>query len=170
MPISYAALPGEGAGPVALSANGPAARFAAFPIPVLADPVADVGPASGLLAGLSWAAAEGADHLLTLPGDTPFPPRGLLSALRAVREKHAVAMARIDGDLRPDMALWPVAALPVLEARIAAGERALHRLAGDIAKAGGAGEAVFASPPGEPAWGVNTPEELDALRAALAQL
>lgn len=159
-------LAGEGVRRSALSANGPPERFAAFALPVLPDPVTGIGPAAGLLAGFRWAQGAGAADLLTLPGDTPFPPHGLLAGLRAARGSGPVALARIDGDRRPDMALWSVGGLAALEARIQAGERALHGLADAL----GAAIADFASPPGEPAWGVNTPEELDALRAALAQL
>ena len=47
---------------VAISANGDPARFAAFALPVLADgEFAGEGPLAGLLAGLDWAAALGAD-------------------------------------------------------------------------------------------------------------
>ena len=59
---------------LAISANGDPARFAAFGLPVLPDPVVDQGPLSGLLAGLDWAAGQGAQALLTVPADTPFIP------------------------------------------------------------------------------------------------
>ncbi|HJT06390.1 MAG TPA: NTP transferase domain-containing protein, partial [Stellaceae bacterium] len=44
---------------LALNANGDAARFAAFGLPVVADSVPDfAGPLAGVLAGLDWAAAH----------------------------------------------------------------------------------------------------------------
>ena len=42
-----------------LNANGDPARFAAFGLPVVADPLPDYpGPLAGVLAALDWAAAE----------------------------------------------------------------------------------------------------------------
>src|SRR5579875_3676841 len=67
---------------IAISANGDPARFAATGFPVLPDRAfAGEGPLAGLLAGLDWAAGQGADTLLTVPGDTPFIPSGLAAAL-----------------------------------------------------------------------------------------
>ncbi|MGH7041060.1 MAG: NTP transferase domain-containing protein [Acetobacteraceae bacterium] len=72
----------EPVGAIALSANGDPARFAAFGLPVLDDgPFAGAGPLAGLLAGLDWAASRGAATLLSVPGDTPFVPAGLVQAL-----------------------------------------------------------------------------------------
>src|SRR6476646_8739863 len=51
---------------LALNANGDPARFASFGLPVLADATDDhPGPLAGVLAGLDWAAAEGADAIVT---------------------------------------------------------------------------------------------------------
>ena len=67
---------------VAISANGDPARFAAFRRPVLPDGrFLGQGPLAGVLAGLDWAAAQGCNTLLTVPGDTPFIPSGLAAAL-----------------------------------------------------------------------------------------
>jgi molybdenum cofactor guanylyltransferase len=90
--------------PLAISANGEPARFAAFGLPVLSDGAfAGEGPLAGVLAGLGWAAALGADALLTVPGDTPFIPQGLAAAL-----SPAPACAASDGRLHPLVALWPI--------------------------------------------------------------
>ncbi len=62
------------------------------------------GPLAGLLAGLDWAAGLGADALLTVPGDTPFIPRGLAAALAP-----APACAASNGRAHHLVALWPVA-------------------------------------------------------------
>ena len=60
---------------MALNANGDPARFAAFDLPVIADSMAEFpGPLAGILAGMDWAAAEGAEHILTVAADTPFFP------------------------------------------------------------------------------------------------
>ena len=45
---------------LALNANGDAARFEAFGLPVLPDTIAGfAGPLAGVLAGLDWAAGHG---------------------------------------------------------------------------------------------------------------
>jgi molybdopterin-guanine dinucleotide biosynthesis protein A len=49
-------------GAMALNANGDPARFDAFGLPVLPDPIPGfAGPLVGVLAGLDWAAEQGAD-------------------------------------------------------------------------------------------------------------
>ena len=66
--------------------------------------------ASLLLAGVvllvlpSWAAAQGAAALLTVPGDTPFIPRGL-----AARLAPGSSCAETAGRPHWLVALWPVA-------------------------------------------------------------
>jgi molybdopterin-guanine dinucleotide biosynthesis protein A len=89
---------------VALSANGDPSRFASYALPVLPDPVPDLGPLMGLMQGLDWAAAIGAETLLSVPGDTPFVPRDLVARLRP-----APACAVSGGHVHPLVALWPVA-------------------------------------------------------------
>jgi hypothetical protein len=84
------------AGPIALSANGDPARFASFGLPVLPDGAfGGQGPLAGVLAGLDWAAAQGAEALLTVPGDTRFIPpdpcRGAGPAARLRDERRAGA-------------------------------------------------------------------------------
>jgi molybdopterin-guanine dinucleotide biosynthesis protein A len=81
---------------VALSANGDPGRFARFGRPVLADPpgFARQGPLAGLLAGLDWAAGQGAEALLSVPGDTPFMPPGLAAALAPAPAFSVRARAR----------------------------------------------------------------------------
>jgi molybdopterin-guanine dinucleotide biosynthesis protein A len=89
---------------LALSANGDPARFGAYDLPVLPDPVPDQGPLAGVLEGLHWAARCGAQALLTVPGDTPFVPRDV-----AARLGPAPACASSGGQVHPLVALWPVA-------------------------------------------------------------
>jgi molybdopterin-guanine dinucleotide biosynthesis protein A len=89
---------------IAISANGDPARFAAFGLPVIADgPFSGQGPLAGIMAGLDWAASIGATELLTVPGDTPFVPRGLAVAL-----SPAPSCAAGDGRAHHLIALWPV--------------------------------------------------------------
>ncbi len=90
---------------IAISANGDPARFAAFGLPVLPDGAfGGEGPLAGVLAGLDWAAALHADALLTVPGDTPFVPSGLATALTP-----PPACAATGDRAHHLVALWPVA-------------------------------------------------------------
>ncbi|WP_096787136.1 molybdenum cofactor guanylyltransferase MobA [Rhodobacter sp. CZR27] len=105
---------------LAISANGDPARFARFGLPVLAD-ARPQGPMSGVLAGLRWAAARGADALVTVPVDTPFFPCDLAPRLWMAGDGGA-AVAEAGGRLHPACALWPVGVADDLEAWLAAGE------------------------------------------------
>ena len=96
---------------VALSANGDPARFSAYPLRVLADPLPDQGPLAGVLAGLEWAAGIGAEAMLTVPGDTPFIPKDL-----AHRLAPSPAWASSGGRVHPLVALWPTSARDRLRA------------------------------------------------------
>ncbi len=61
---------GPQCGALVLNANGDAARFAAFGLPVVADTVEGfAGPLAGILAGLDWAAAQQAQWLVSVAGD-----------------------------------------------------------------------------------------------------
>jgi len=60
---------------LALNANGDAARFSELGLPVIADSIDGfAGPLSGVLAGLDWAAEQGATHVVSAAADTPFLP------------------------------------------------------------------------------------------------
>jgi molybdenum cofactor guanylyltransferase len=114
---------------IAISANGNPARFAPFGVPVLPDgPFAEQGPLAGVLAGLEWAAERGAATLLTIPGDTPFIPRGLAATLAP-----APSCAASAGRVHHLVALWPVGCRIALRNALAApGPRDVRRFAGKI--------------------------------------
>jgi molybdopterin-guanine dinucleotide biosynthesis protein A len=138
---------------IAISANGDPARFASFGRPVLADGAfVGQGPLAGILAGLDWAAGLGCSALLSVPGDTPFIPRGL-AALLAPAPACAVHSDRT----HHLVALWPVAARDALRAWLAApGARAVSRFAAQIGTRG----VAFAAGPAELFANVNTIAEL----------
>ena len=96
---------------LALNANGDPARFAALGLPVLPDSVEGyAGPLAGVLAGLDWAAGEGASHLVTAAADTPFFPGDLVPRLIAAAEDQGkpIALARTANGRHPTFCLWPV--------------------------------------------------------------
>lgn len=71
---------------LALSANGDGARFAAWGLPVLADPLPDFpGPLAGILAGMEWVAAQGGQWMVSAPGDSPLLPGDYVASLWAAR-------------------------------------------------------------------------------------
>ena len=113
-----------------LNANGDPARFAAWPLPVIADTLPHhPGPLAGILAGMRWARAHHPDTatLLSVPTDTPFLPHDLVSRLQAAREteNRPIACAASAGRRHAVVALWPVALADTLEAALLAGTRAV---------------------------------------------
>ena len=142
---------------IALSANGDKARFAAFALPVLCDPIPGQGPLGGVLAGLEWAAGLAAETLLTVPGDTPLIPPGLAAALAP-----APSVAETRGRRHHLVALWPVACAPLLRAWLRQpGPRSVRGFAETIPMR----PVPFA---GDPFANVNTPADLAALEARLS--
>jgi molybdopterin-guanine dinucleotide biosynthesis protein A len=141
----------------AISANGDPARFSAFGLPVLADGRFEgEGPLAGVLAGLDWASGLGAKALLTVPGDTPFIPPGLVAALAP-----EPACAASNGRLHHLVALWPVAAREALRQLLSASPRR------DVAYFGqqiGMRQVEFPVTKWDPFMNINTPEELALAR------
>ncbi|EEB70152.1 molybdopterin-guanine dinucleotide biosynthesis protein A [Ruegeria sp. R11] len=61
---------------LALNANGDPQRFDDLGLPVIADTIDGfAGPLAGVLAGLDWAAEQGASSIVTVAADTPFFPQ-----------------------------------------------------------------------------------------------
>lgn len=149
---------------LALSANGDPARFAAFGLPVLADPLPGFpGPLAGVLAGLDWAAGRGESALVSVAGDTPFLPPDLVARLQAAGPV-ALAASPAGGQMRrhPTVALWPVALREALRAALARGEHKVGRFLAEH----GARAAEFAAPP-DPFFNINTPEDLARAQSLL---
>ncbi len=159
------------AGALALNANGDATRFARFGLPVLPDPVEGFpGPLAGVLAGLDWAAGNGAEAIVTVAADTPFFPRDLVARFQAAAEgmDHPLVLAATPrgveetksmsrgGQVRhPTFGLWPVALRDDLRAALEGG---LRKVVLWTDKHGGR-EALFEDP--DAFFNVNTPGDLD---------
>jgi molybdenum cofactor guanylyltransferase len=152
---------------LALNANGDAARFADLGLPVLADSIEGfAGPLAGVLAGLDWAAEQGAETIVTAAADTPFFPCDLVPRLLLAADgmTHPLALAATPDAKRgtarhPTFGLWPVALRDDLRSALAVG---LRKVVLWTEKHDGR-EALF---PDEAAFfNVNTPEDLATAEA-----
>lgn len=143
---------------MALNANGDASRFDGFDLPVLADSVTGfVGPLAGVLAGLDWAANEGADTIVTVAADTPFFPCDLVPRLQLAAEgmEHPLALARTPDGRQPTFGIWPVALRDDLRDALEVGLRKVVMWTDRHD-----GRSAMFDDPGEPFFNVNTPQDL----------
>lgn len=144
-------------------------RFRALGLTVLRDPAAPQrdGPMAGLLAGLSAAASQSYDALLTAAVDTPFLPHDLGVRLEAARQSAGApaAVAASGGQAHPVFGLWDSALAPKVSALYAEGLRAPRDLAHRIAAA----TAEFSVRPFDPFLNLNTENDRAALEGAAQQ-
>ena len=147
---------------IALNANGDPARFATFGLPVIADTLAGLaGPLAGVLAGLDWAAEQGASHIVTAAADTPFLPCDLAPQLQLAGGTAGLALAASPGGRQPTFGLWPVALRDDLRDALQGGLRKVVLWTDQH----GAGTARF--PDDRAFFNVNTPDDLARARAML---
>ncbi len=150
---------------MALNANGDALRFAALGMPVLPDPVEGfVGPLAGVLAGLDWAASQGAEAVVSVAADTPFFPCDLVPRLMLAAEgmEHPLVLACTPDGRQPTFGLWPTALRDDLRAALEGGLRKVVMWTDSH----GGREAMFDGT-GAPFFNVNTPEDLAHAQALL---
>jgi molybdopterin-guanine dinucleotide biosynthesis protein A len=156
---------------LALNANGDAERFSSFGLRIVPDTIEGfAGPLAGVLAGLDWAADQGADHIVTAAADTPFFPADIVAQLLLASElQHKpIAMAATPNAAgrpmaHPVFALWPVALREDLRAALEQGTRKVLAWA-DVH---GVALANYSAAPFDPFFNVNTPEELQQAQALL---
>jgi len=157
---------------LAINANGDAARFDDFGLPVIADSIAGfAGPLAGVLAGLDWAATQGASHIVTAAADTPFFPTDLVARLQAAADEAGVpiALAASPDPLRgmnrhPTFGLWPVALRDDLRAALQGGLRKVVLWTDRH----GTALAEFSSAAADPFFNINRPEDLARAKTMLA--
>ncbi len=150
---------------LAISANGAPGRFAGLGLPVLPDTIpGHPGPLAGLLAGMLWAEAEGASHIVTAATDTPFLPADLVERLGNA-SGAPVALAETAGGLHPTFGLWPVSLAGALAEALDAGARRVGAWALDQ----GAARVRFPDHPTDPFFNINTPADIAAAEGILAK-
>ena len=158
-------------GPLVLNANGDPARFAAFGLPVTADPVEGfAGPLAGILAGLLWVRAHHPDlaWVASFPTDVPFFPIDLVERLAAARAaRHAdVAYAESGGRPHPVFGLWPVALADSLRRDLTeGGARKVDAWAARYKIA----TAAYPVEPFDPFLNINCPEDEAAAERLIAE-
>ena len=156
---------------LALNANGDPSRFDALGLPVLADSIEGfAGPLAGVLAGLDWAATQGAETIVTAAADTPFFPADLVPRLLLASEGQSVPLvlaATPDskrGQVRhPTFGLWPVSLREDLRAALDGGLRKVVMWTDQH----GGREALFPSDGFDPFFNVNTPDDLAQAEALI---
>ncbi|MFW8635744.1 molybdenum cofactor guanylyltransferase MobA [Cribrihabitans pelagius] len=152
-----------------LNANGDAARFAEYGLPVVADSLPDYpGPLAGVLAGMEWAAAQGASHIVTAAADTPFFPEDLVARLTRAAERASTPIAlaaTYEGgraNRHPTFGLWPVNLRADLRAALEGGLRKVVLWTDKH----GAATAAFED---GAFFNVNTPEDLTEAERRVAE-
>ncbi|MBY5975962.1 molybdenum cofactor guanylyltransferase MobA [Phaeobacter italicus] len=165
---------------LALNANGDPQRFDDLGLPVIADTIDGfAGPLAGVLAGLDWAAEQGASSIVTVAADTPFFPRDLAERLLAAAEgqRYPLVLAttprtseealKSGGGRRvnrhPTFGLWPVELREDLRGAL---QNGLRKVVLWTDQHGGR-EALFEAEPFDPFFNVNTPEDLARAEALL---
>ena len=149
---------------VALNANGDVERFDDLGLPVLHDSIDGfVGPLAGVLAGLDWAAEQGAQSIVTAAADTPFFPCDLVPQLMLAADgmEYPLVLAATPDTQRgrnrhPTFGLWPVALREDLRAALQGGLRKVVLWSDQH----GGREAMFPNVPFDPFFNVNTPDDL----------
>ncbi|MEZ7813046.1 MAG: molybdenum cofactor guanylyltransferase MobA [Paracoccaceae bacterium] len=149
--------------PVAINANGNAARFSEFGLTVLPDHIENyAGPLAGVLAGMDWAASLGEKQVVSAAADTPFFPTDLAARLTSAAGPSGLALAASpdrDGKVwqHPTFGLWPVHLRDDLRKALEGGLRKIVHWTEKHA----AGQAEFSAQPFDPFFNINSPEDVE---------
>jgi molybdopterin-guanine dinucleotide biosynthesis protein A len=142
--------------PLAINANGDAARFAQFNLPILPDTIPDhAGPLAGILAGMDWAASFGHPALITAAADTPFFPQNLAEMLHANAGPSGLCIAATADGLHPTFALWPTHLRDDLRSTLTHGQRKVRDFTTRHSATTATFDAAF-----DPFFNINTPNDL----------
>jgi molybdopterin-guanine dinucleotide biosynthesis protein A len=155
-----------------LNVNGDPQRFAAFGLATIADErFPGLGPLSGILAALDWAARQAPESaaVATVSTDVPFLPDDLVAQLDAARDDGA-AIAMSGERRHPTIAIWPLSARDAVADALRNGRLSADGLAAKLnavavpfAMRDIAGQAV------DPFFNVNAPDDLTNARALMSK-
>jgi len=155
---------------LALNANVKPERYAAYDLPVIADPVEGfAGPLAGILAGLHWARdhVPSARWVVSVATDTPFFPRDLVARLLATVEGAGAQLARAasGGRAHPVFGLWPVSLAEDLQRALV--DEDLRKIDRFTARYSLVTE-EFPSEPCDPFFNINRPEDVGRAERIIA--
>ncbi len=160
---------GKQISPVILNANGDPSRFEGLGVPVVNDTIAGfAGPLAGVLAGMDYAASQGATHIVTVAADTPFFPVDFVARLDATGADLAMAVTPDPerGQARhPTFGKWPVALRDDLRGALNDGVRKVVQWT----KPHGCVNVEFDAEPFDPFFNVNTPEDMARAEQMIAE-
>ncbi|WP_345229468.1 molybdenum cofactor guanylyltransferase MobA [[Roseibacterium] beibuensis] len=143
---------------LAVNASDPG-LYRSLGLPVIPDAMPGQGPLGGVLAAMDWAAACGADRVVTVAVDTPFLPGDLVARLEAVQAPAVVA--ETDGGLHPVIGLWSVDLRDELRAALEKGARKVRVWAENV------GARIVRFDDADAFFNVNTAEDLAKAEAML---
>ena len=154
-----------------VNANGDPTRFAPLGLPVVADTVEGfAGPLAGILTALEWVRQHRPENewIVSIPTDSPFLPRDLVSGLHRARLEagKSLASARSGDQVHPVVGLWPVSLADDLRHALVVDD--MRKIDRWTARHGVA-EATWASEPYDPFFNANRPEDLAEAEAILAR-
>lgn len=134
-------------------------QYAMFDCPVLTDKFPNAGPLAGIERALDSIMTP---HLLVLAVDLPGLRAGFLSQLLAKCEGHAGAIPRLGGQVEPLAAIYPKAAGPLAEVRLADGNKAVAAFAQQCVHSGFAQFVDFAASEAGYFVNLNSPSDIPA--------
>jgi molybdopterin-guanine dinucleotide biosynthesis protein A len=149
---------------VLVIANDPV-PWAPFAVEVVPDRLPGGGPLAGIHAALT--AADGSDAVVCVAGDLPFLTPELLAAIRDLApEADALAPRGVASRIEPLCARYARSLLPAIEARLRAGDLAVHELFAAVATAWLEGDELRALDPGGTCFlNLNTPDDIQRAEA-----
>ncbi|MFQ3184452.1 MAG: molybdopterin-guanine dinucleotide biosynthesis protein A [Alteromonas macleodii] len=128
-------------------------------LPIITDATLNhLGPLSGVLAGLDWAAKQGVTHIVTVAVDTPFFPCNLVPHLLLAGEAqpHGFAIAITSDGLHDTFGIWPTVLRDDLATFLEQGQRKVS----DFTQAQGAATVTFPHTTPPSFFKINTPRDL----------
>jgi molybdenum cofactor guanylyltransferase len=149
---------------IVINSNRPAAQYAQFGLPVIADTLPEQpGPLAGLLSGLQACPGK---LVLTVPCDTPCLPADLVARMYAALDTAQADICSVsDGEhLHAAIMLARRSITPALQSYLVAGQRKVQ----DWLRAQRLAVADFSDQP-EAFCNINTPQELHQLEQRLTR-